>query len=75
MEGDLVKHMAKVKDCPQSPPFSPVLRGEGTGVRGENSRKAHPLTPTPLPRIQGRGAYVPPFSRLYSGERDFSDRL
>ena len=41
------------------PPLSPVLRGEGSGVRGFSPPKASPLTPTPLPRVQGRGASGP----------------
>ena len=38
-------------------PLSPVLRGEGSGVRGFVS-EAKPLTPTPLPGVPGRGAYA-----------------
>src|SRR5260370_6079005 len=63
-------------------PLSPVLGGEGSGVRGAGSvqerrvfaRDAIPLTPAPLPRVQGRGesatdrAFGLP-SPLYSGER------
>ena len=39
-------------------PLSPVLGGEGSGVRGTaSSKEPCPLTPTPLPRVQGRGAF------------------
>src|SRR5437868_6636257 len=36
-------------------PLSPVLRGEGPGVRGRPGQES-PLTPTPLPGVPGRGA-------------------
>ena len=41
-------------------PLSPVLGGEGSGVRGLSDvtpSGSNPLTPTPLPRVQGRGAF------------------
>jgi hypothetical protein len=41
-----------LESVPQAP-LSPVLRGEGLGVRGENPRETHPLTPTPLPLSTG----------------------
>jgi cobaltochelatase CobN len=38
-------------------PFAPVLRGEGSGVRGDIILgNAEPLTPTPHPGVPGRGA-------------------
>ena len=36
----------------RQPPLAPVLRGEGSGVRGETKT---PSPPTPLPRVRGRG--------------------
>src|SRR5579871_2611492 len=42
-------------------PLSPVLGGEGSGVRGEVTACLYSLSPAPLPRVQGRGeklAYV-----------------
>ena len=35
------------------PPLAPVLRGEGSGVRGEEA--SDPSPPTPLPGVPGRG--------------------
>ena len=40
----------------QKSPLAPVLGGEGSGVRGLTRGSARPLTPTPLPRVRGRGA-------------------
>ncbi len=54
--GSLPGMMRFLESVPQAP-LSPVLGGEGLGVRGRNRRKAHPLTPTPLPpEYRGRGA-------------------
>jgi len=36
-------------------PLSPVLGGEGLGVRGKRLLPARPLTPSPSPRVQGEG--------------------
>ena len=40
-------------------PLAPVLRGEGSGVRGPFLESSNPLTPTPLPGVPGRGASEP----------------
>jgi hypothetical protein len=34
-------------------PLSPVLRGEGLGVRGEPQKNANPSSPALLPRGEG----------------------
>ncbi len=39
----------------QHPPLSPVLRGEGSGVRGRVSPGQNPSPPAPLPGVPGRG--------------------
>jgi hypothetical protein len=36
--------VADLESVPQAP-LSPVLRGEGLGVRGENPRETQPLSP------------------------------
>ncbi len=58
------------------PPLSPVLGGEGLGVRGSRQVAGErlggspsPLTPTPLPRVQGRGEQERPPSRKFCHTR------
>src|SRR5262249_16364542 len=47
-------------------PLSPVLRGEGPGVRGDSS----PLTPAPLPRSGGEGRKVLQGGRAHGREKE-----
>src|SRR5262249_60189000 len=44
----------RARDQLLNTPLSPVLGGEGWGVRGLNQPEYGPLTPTPLPPEQGR---------------------
>ncbi len=45
-------------------PLSPVLGGEGLGVKGLNLRGPEPLTPDPSPRSTGaRGGELPPLAQ------------
>jgi hypothetical protein len=53
----LVRRGAAESGFPISP-LSPVLRGEGPGVRGFTA-ETPPLTPNPLPGVPGRGASGP----------------
>src|SRR6185312_14161692 len=48
-----------------SKPFSPGTPGE----RGWGEGALSPLTPTPLPRVQGRGAYAK-LSEKWAGQRE-----
>jgi hypothetical protein len=49
--------LLRVLEAPS--PLAPVLGGEGSGVRGWNSRQKAPSPPTPLPGVPGRGEAAP----------------
>src|SRR5262249_23763099 len=50
-----VQFVLRARDQLLNTPLSPVLGGEGPGVRGLIQPKYGPLTPTPPPRVQGKG--------------------
>jgi hypothetical protein len=50
----MISLLLDMKSRPETP-LSPVLRGEGLGVRGMASEGENPSLPTPLPGVPGRG--------------------
>jgi superfamily II DNA/RNA helicase len=71
----LTLHRAGFVTLDPLPPLAPVLRGEGSGVRGENPT---PSPPTPLPRsIGGEGSEVvaPPYSPVLATPTPELDKL
>src|SRR4051794_10470095 len=49
-------------------PLAPASGERGGGGGGKGFRRFGPLTPTPLPRVQGRGAF-PSLAKFGSGTR------
>src|SRR5260370_8851028 len=56
--GDRLFADARHGESPFNSPLSPVLGGEGSGVRGLPIRRLLPPPPPPPPRVEGRGAFL-----------------